>query len=41
MALLTPGGLPIDDEHPETRVREVLQKAALRQEIEDIVTVDQ
>jgi hypothetical protein len=31
MALLAAGGLPIDDERPETRVRKVLQKAPLRQ----------
>ena len=31
MALLAAGGLPIDDERPQTRVRKVLQKAQLRQ----------
>jgi hypothetical protein len=35
MELLPAGGLPIDDEHPETTTRKMLQKAALGQEIEE------
>jgi len=41
MALLGAWGSPIDDERPETRLRKMPQKPALRQEIEDIVAVDQ
>jgi hypothetical protein len=35
MAPLPAGVSPIDDEHPETGTRKMLQKAALRQEIEE------
>jgi hypothetical protein len=41
MALLAAGVSPIDDEHLETETRKMLQKAALRQEIENIVAVNQ
>jgi hypothetical protein len=41
MELLAAGDLPIDDEHPETTTRKMLQKAAFGQEIEDVVSVNQ
>jgi hypothetical protein len=41
MELLAAGGLPIDDEHPKTTTHKMLQKAALGQEIEDLVSVNQ
>ena len=41
MTLFAARRAPIDDERPQTRTREVAQKAALGQKIKNIVAVDQ
>src|SRR5690242_14036764 len=40
IAFVLSGGAPVDDDRPQTVAGEMPKKAALRQEIEDVVAID-